>query len=65
MLEEGIRAGEIRPVDPKAAAIIAFGMVNQALVQCFVQEDGRDQQRYIDALIDALENWLLPDESSE
>jgi AcrR family transcriptional regulator len=62
VFEEGIRAGEIRPVDPRAAAIIAFGMVNQALIQCFVNEDGGDQQRYIDALVDALENWLLPDE---
>src|SRR5687768_1192886 len=60
MFEEGIRAGEIRPVDPKAAAVIAYGMVNQTLLHCFVQEDGRDQERYIDALVDALEQWLLP-----
>lgn len=62
MLEEGVRAGELRPVDPKPAAVIAFGMVNQALLQCFVHEGGRDQERYIDALIDAFESWLLPDE---
>ena len=65
MFEEGIRTGEIRPIDPKAAAVIGFGMVNQALLQCFVNEGGRDKQRYIDALVDAFENWLLPDERTE
>jgi AcrR family transcriptional regulator len=65
VFEEGIRAGEVRPVDPKAAAVIAFGMVNQALLQCFVVEGGRDQERYIDALVYALEQWLLPSADDE
>lgn len=61
MFEEAARSGDIRPIDPKPAAAIAFGMVDQALIQCFVQGDGRDQQRYIVALVDALETWLLPE----
>jgi AcrR family transcriptional regulator len=60
MFEEGIKSGEIRPVDPKAAALIAYGMVNQTLIQCFVHENGENQKRYIEALIDTFERWLIP-----
>jgi AcrR family transcriptional regulator len=62
MFQEGVEAGAFRPVDPKAASIIAFGMVNQALIQCFVIEGGKDKQRYIDSLVDAMEHWLLVDD---
>jgi TetR/AcrR family fatty acid metabolism transcriptional regulator len=62
MFEEGIAAGAFRPIDPKAASIIAFGMVNQVLLHCFVAEAGKDKQPYIDALVDAIERWLLPDD---
>ena len=57
--EDGIEAGAFRPIDSKAAAIIAFGMVHQALLQCFLVEDGKEKQRYIDTLVDAMEQWLL------
>jgi AcrR family transcriptional regulator len=62
MFEEAIAIGAFRPVDAKAAAVISFGMVNQALLQCFVQEGGKDKQRYIEALVDAMEEWLLDDD---
>lgn len=60
--EDGIAAGTIRPVDPHIAAVVAFGMVNSALHQCFDFEGGKNQQLYIDTLVDALEHWLTPPE---
>lgn len=62
MFEEAIAAGAFRPVDARAAATISFGMVNQALIQCFALEGGKEKQRYIDTLVDALEHWLLLDD---
>ncbi len=62
MFEEAIQAGAFRPIDPKTASVIAFGMVHQALLQCFVAESGKDKQRYIDTLVDAMEQWLLADD---
>ena len=59
MFDEAQAAGAFRKVDSKAASIIAFGMVNQALLQCFVNEGGKDEARYINALLDALEQWLV------
>jgi len=56
--DEAVAAGAFRPVDTTAAAVIAYGMVHSALEQCFEVEDGQDQRRYIDALVDALEMWL-------
>ncbi len=60
--DEAIAAGVFRPVDSKAAAILAFGMVNSALHQCFDIEGGRSQQKYIDTLVDAMGHWLLKPE---
>lgn len=62
MFEEAIAVGAFRPVDPHTAAVVSFGMVNQALLQCYVLEQGHNKQAYIDTLVDALEQWLLPDE---
>lgn len=62
MFEEAIAAGAFRPIDTKAASVVAFGMVNQALVHCFVNEGGKEKQRYIDTLVDAMEQWLLADD---
>jgi AcrR family transcriptional regulator len=59
MFEEGIEAGALRPLDARAASVIAYGMVNQCLIQCFIHEGGREPERYIEALIDAMEEWLL------
>ena len=59
MFDEAQEAGAFRDIDSKAASIIAFGMVNQALLQCFVIEGGKEEARYIDALVDALEQWLV------
>lgn len=58
-LEEGVRTGALRPVDTYAAAVLVYGMVNSALLQCFVVEGGRNQQRYIDVLVDAVTHWLI------
>jgi AcrR family transcriptional regulator len=57
-LEEGIARGHFRPVDVKTAAVIAFGMVEASLRQCFDIEGGKDQERYINTLVEALEQWL-------
>jgi AcrR family transcriptional regulator len=61
MFQEAQESGDFRPTDTKAAAVIAYGMVNQALIQCFVVEGGKEKERYITALVDALERWLLTD----
>jgi AcrR family transcriptional regulator len=57
--DEGITVGAFRPIDSHAAAPVAYGMVDRALVQCFSVEGGKNQERYIDALVDALERWLV------
>lgn len=59
MFDEAAMQGLFRPADTGAAAVIAYGMVNQALIQCYVVEGGHDQERYINALVEAMENWLL------
>ena len=59
MFDEAQAAGAFRAVDSKAAAVIAYGMVNQALIQCFVIEDGKDEVLFIDTVVDALEQWLV------
>ena len=58
-LEEGIARGALRPVDTSAAAVVIYGMVNGALLQCFVVEGGEHQAQYIEALVDALNHWLV------
>ncbi len=58
-LEEGIQIGALRPVDSATAAVVIYGMVNGALLQCFVVEEGTRQAEYIDALVDALNRWLV------
>ena len=58
-LEEGIALGALRPVDTTAAPVIVYGMVNGALLQCFVVEDGRNQAQYIDAVVDAITHYLV------
>ena len=57
--EEAVAVGAFRPVDTHAAAVIAFGMVEYALQQCFMIEGGKDQERYINVLVDAFEHWLV------
>jgi hypothetical protein len=58
-LHEAMEAGSIRRVDTEAAAVVLFGMVNSALLQCFCHEGGQHQQRYIDLLVDAVQRWLI------
>jgi TetR/AcrR family fatty acid metabolism transcriptional regulator len=58
-IEEGIALGALRPVDAATAAVAVYGMVNGALLQCFVIEGGRRQAEYIDTLVDALTHWLV------
>ncbi len=57
--DEAAALGIFRPVDTGPAAIIAYGMVEGALKQCFLVEGGKDQERYINTLVDALEHWLV------
>ena len=65
MFREGMEAGVYRRLDCKTAAIVAYGMVNQALIQCFVYEGGANKEQYIETLVDALEHWLLTTEMLE
>jgi AcrR family transcriptional regulator len=58
-LREAMEVGAIRKIDTEAAAVVLFGMVNSALLQCFCQEGGQHQQRYIDLLVDAVQRWLI------
>lgn len=60
LISAAIAEGTLRQVDPEMAAVLAYGMVNGALLQCFVAEDGKRPQTYIAAIVDALENWLVP-----
>lgn len=57
-LSDGIAAGSFREMDIEAAATIAFGMVESTLHQCFYVEDGTNQQRYIETLVDAMQRWI-------
>jgi AcrR family transcriptional regulator len=63
--DEAVAVGAFRPIDTYAASIVAFGMVDYALRQCFVVEQGRDRQRYIDTLVDAFEHWFVKPELLE
>lgn len=56
---EGIQVGSFRSVDPKMAAALAFGVVIQALYQCFEVEQGQEQPRYIQAILDLFSQWLI------
>jgi AcrR family transcriptional regulator len=58
-LDEAMAAGSIRPVDTARAAVVLYGMVNSALLQCFVNEGGEGQEQYIDLIVDAVERWLI------
>lgn len=58
-LEEGIALGAIRKVDPATTAVAVYGMVNGALQQCFVVENGERKAEYIDTLVDAITHWLV------
>jgi AcrR family transcriptional regulator len=58
-LDEGRAAGAVRDVDTKAAAVLAYGMFNGALQQCFMIEGGKNRRAYVDALADAIERWLV------
>ncbi|MEO8288993.1 MAG: TetR/AcrR family transcriptional regulator [Chloroflexota bacterium] len=58
-LDEAMTAGSIRPVNTATTAVLLYGMVNSALMQCFVTGDGTDQQLYLDALVEAIEQWLV------
>ncbi len=60
--DEAVAVGAFRPIDTYSASIIAFGMVESALKQCFVVERGKDRQRYIDTLVDTFEHWLVKPE---
>jgi hypothetical protein len=57
--DEAIALGYMRPIDSQAASVLAFGMVSDALYQCFNVEGGKSVSRYIDALVDLLDHWLL------
>jgi hypothetical protein len=61
-LDECRAAGAVRDVDTQAAAVLAYGMVNGALQQCFMIEGGKNRSVYVDALTDAIEHWLVKPE---
>jgi AcrR family transcriptional regulator len=61
-MDEALAAGVIRPVDPESAAVLLYSMVNGTLLQCFVVEGGRRQDVYLEALVDAIEHYLIKSE---
>lgn len=63
-LDEAVATGQFRAIDTEAASVISYGMVESALRQCFEVEGGENRQRYIEALVDALEHWVFPEENS-
>lgn len=64
-LKQAIADGVFRPVDPHAAAVISFGMVSAALEQCINQDEGLNQDLYIDMLVDNMQRWILRPEYLE
>jgi AcrR family transcriptional regulator len=60
--DEGRAAGTIREVNTEAVAVLTYGMFNGALQQCFVVEGGKNRRVYIDALADAVQQWLVKPE---
>ena len=61
-IKQGIAEGGFRPVDPYIAAVIGHGMVNASLEQCFNVDNGKNQQLYIDSLVDSISRWLFEPE---
>jgi AcrR family transcriptional regulator len=57
--DEAVALGSFRPVDTRIAAVIAYGIVYNALYHCFEVEGGKDQARYINVLVDTFEHWLV------
>jgi AcrR family transcriptional regulator len=56
--DEGVARGVFRDVDTERAAVLVYGMVNSALEDCFYVHGGQHPERYIEALVDALEHYL-------
>jgi len=40
-------AGQLRPLDPDVTAELLFGLVEAALIECFVHGDGRREEDYL------------------
>ncbi|MEM9876696.1 MAG: hypothetical protein AAF928_17500, partial [Myxococcota bacterium] len=51
-------AGWIRTDDPHAAAVLTFGMVQSALLECFSREPAGEPEVYIDACVAFIERAL-------
>lgn len=60
LIAEGVSAGHYRPVDPAAAAVIAYGMVDAALRQSLASA-GEEAERLKLLLVDAWARWLVED----
>jgi len=56
----GMAAGVVRREDPMLLARLVTGAVTNALYQCFVQADGRDQETYETLVSDMIAGGLAP-----
>ena len=61
-IKAGIEEGSFRDVDPHAAAVVSFGMVNHGMEQCFEIENGENTALYIETIADCVERWALTPE---
>jgi len=59
-LDAAVAAGEFRPLDSETAAVIAYGMVQSALRQCFESDEEITTERYVDSLVEAFWRWVDP-----
>ncbi|MDP3938876.1 MAG: TetR/AcrR family transcriptional regulator [Deltaproteobacteria bacterium] len=60
MLERWMERGLIRPVDPRVSAAIQFGLVENALRDCFLREKGEREEEYVREVTACLTGYLSP-----
>lgn len=60
MLRRWMDAGLIRSVDPGVSASIQFGLVESALRDCFLRENGGREEEYVREVTACLTGYLAP-----
>ena len=58
-LDDAVEAGIFREIDTETAAVISYGMVEAALTHCLEADGWTSKERYVEALVDALEHWVV------
>jgi hypothetical protein len=56
IIDQGIKKGVFRPVDPRLAAILFMGMLQEAETICYI--GSRISSRTIDAMMDYMINGI-------